>query len=97
MRPLIYEILGVGLLLASVFFFYQCVEFLADKDYIAGFLTLQSNQAGEICRRLKERGVFTDFRGERLRLGPAPYLSDRQLRDALAILGEVLGSITTLE
>ena len=37
---------------------------------------------------LRARGVWTDARGEVLRLGPAPYLSDRQLRDAMGLLGE---------
>jgi hypothetical protein len=32
--------------------------------------------------------VATDFRGELLRLGPAPYLSDRQLEESMAALGE---------
>jgi kynureninase len=33
--------------------------------------------------------MLTDARGEVLRLGPAPYLSDGQLRDAIALVGEV--------
>jgi kynureninase len=33
--------------------------------------------------------VFADARGDVLRFGPAPYLSDRQLRDAMGLLGEV--------
>jgi kynureninase len=40
-------------------------------------------------RILRARGVWTDARGDALRLGPAPYLSDRQLLDAIGILGEV--------
>jgi kynureninase len=32
---------------------------------------------------------MTDARGEALRLGPAPYLSDTQLTDAIGVLGEV--------
>jgi kynureninase len=39
---------------------------------------------------LDERGVRADFRGEALRLGPAPYLSDQQLIDAIGILGSIL-------
>jgi kynureninase len=54
-----------------------------------GFLALTSPRAGEICRRLAARGVATDHRGDVLRLGPAPYLSDGQLRAAMGILGEV--------
>ena len=55
---------------------------------LGGFLALQSPRAGELCVRLKERGVTTDTRGDLLRLGPAPYLSDAQLADAMAALGE---------
>ena len=57
---------------------------------IGGFLTLRSPRASELCRRLRKRGVLTDYRGETLRLGPAPYLSDAQLVAAVAALGEVL-------
>ncbi|CAN5296976.1 kynureninase [soil metagenome] len=57
-------------------------------ERIAGFLALRSPLAGDLCRALRERGVSTDHRGDVLRLGPAPYLSDRQLRDAIAALGE---------
>lgn len=57
---------------------------------IAGFLVLESPQAAKLATALAERGVSTDYRHTRLRLGPAPYLSNRQLRDSVAILGEVL-------
>ena len=57
---------------------------------IGGFLALRAPRAGDINRALKERGVFTDYRGDILRLGPAPYLSDRQLRDGVAALGEAV-------
>jgi hypothetical protein len=30
--------------------------------------------------------VWTDYRGQTLRLGPAPYLSDRQLEEAVGQL-----------
>ena len=57
-------------------------------ERIGGFLALRSPRAGEIAARLRERGVATDFRGDLLRLGPAPYLADDQLRGALDALGE---------
>ena len=59
-------------------------------EAIGGFLTLTSPQAGAICRQLGERGVFTDFRNDALRLGPAPYLCDDQLDEAMDILGRVV-------
>jgi kynureninase len=58
-------------------------------ERLGGFLALRSPRAAELSRELARRGVFTDFRGDVLRLGPAPYLSDTQLRDAMGLLGEV--------
>lgn len=60
---------------------------------VGGFLVLRTSAAREICRSLFERGVHTDYRGDALRLGPAPYLSDCQLKEAVAILGEVVGRL----
>ena len=48
-----------------------------------GFLAIRSTRAGELSHALRRSGVLTDFRGNVLRLGPAPYLSDDQLRDAV--------------
>ncbi len=60
---------------------------------LGGFLPLSSPRAGQIHRGLRQEGVQTDYRGEVLRLGPAPYLSDRQLEDAVAALGRVARSL----
>jgi selenocysteine lyase/cysteine desulfurase len=57
-------------------------------EEVGGFLALRSPIAGTLVRRLRAREVWTDARGEVLRLGPAPYLSDRQVRDAVGLLGE---------
>ncbi len=57
---------------------------------IGGFLSLRSPHAGALYAKLHERGVLTDHRGEILRLGPAPYLSDRQLDAAMDALEEVI-------
>jgi kynureninase len=58
-------------------------------DAVAGFLALESPVAGELQAALAARGVATDSRGRSLRLGPAPYLSDAQLHEAVARLGAV--------
>ncbi len=57
---------------------------------VAGFLALRAPGAGELCQALGTRGVLTDYRGEVLRFGPAPYLTDDQLREAVGVLGEVV-------
>ncbi len=60
-------------------------------ESLGGFLALRSPRAGAISERLRARGVLTDYRGDLLRLGPAPYLSDEQLEETIAILGEIAG------
>jgi kynureninase len=52
-------------------------------EAVGGFLALHTPHAARIHAALNERGVWTDYRGDVLRLGPAPYVTDRQLRDAL--------------
>lgn len=54
----------------------------------AGFLALTTPHAAALQEALRARGVRTDARGNHLRFGPAPYLTDRQLRDAMTALGE---------
>ena len=48
-----------------------------------------------IAYELARRGVSTDSRGETLRLGPAPYLSDAQLEAAIGELGAAARACTT--
>jgi kynureninase len=55
-------------------------------DRRAGFLAIRSKQAGQMSQALRRRGVLTDFRGDVLRLGPAPYLDDAQLVEAVRLL-----------
>ena len=57
-------------------------------ERIGGFLALRCRFPSVIAGMLEARGVFTDFRGETLRVGPAPYLSDAQLDTAMAALAE---------
>ena len=57
-------------------------------EELGGFLALHSPHAAPLVGALHARGVRADARGDVLRLGPAPYLSDRQLGDAIALLGE---------
>ena len=60
-----------------------------------GFLAMDTPRAGEICCKLRGRGVYADFRGRVLRLGPAPYVTDGQLDEAVAVLGGLGGGSTT--
>lgn len=60
---------------------------------LGGFLALRAPNAGGISEALRTRGVLTDHRGDLLRLGPAPYLSDGQLHAAVTALGEAVRTV----
>jgi len=55
-----------------------------------GFLAVRLPDAVQVAHTLRSRGVFVDARGEVLRIGPAPYLRDDQLDDAVSALGDVI-------
>jgi kynureninase len=50
---------------------------------IAGFVSVRAARAGELQAALRRHHVWTDYRGDRVRLGPAPYVSDAQLDAAI--------------
>jgi len=56
------------------------------NDAIGGFLAIPAPRAGKIQKALRKKNIWTDYRGEMLRLGPAPYLTDDQLHVALTAL-----------
>jgi kynureninase len=64
-----------------------------DPALRGGFLALQTPHAAQLQRALRARGVLTDSRGQVLRLGPAPYLSDAQLDAAIAALADALSAL----
>ena len=66
-----------------------------DLASLGGFLALTSPHAGELCRGLKSRGIWSDYRSQVLRLGPAPYVSRRQLSNAVAMLGELVRQLSS--
>jgi kynureninase len=63
------------------------------RHEFGGFLALRSPHADALRAGLARRGVRTDSRGEYLRFGPAPYLSDGQLINAMAALGETAAEL----
>jgi len=50
-----------------------------------GFISLKTSHAALITKKLHQQKVYCDHRGDTLRIGPAPYLCDRQLHDAMNI------------
>ena len=55
-----------------------------------GFLAIRTPRAADLVRALRHVAVFADARGDILRLGPAPYLSDDQLHDGIDKLSRVI-------
>jgi len=55
-----------------------------------GFVAVRDPAAGAIVARLRMRKVFVDARGDLLRLGPAPYLTDDEIdRGTRALVDEL--------
>ncbi|WIX84627.1 kynureninase [Amycolatopsis sp. DG1A-15b] len=83
-------------LLASVFDSLGLPEDVVTRDRetplerIGGFLSLRCADAAGLQAALATEGVRTDSRGQYLRFGPAPYLSDTQLETAMRTLGKVI-------
>ncbi len=55
-----------------------------------GFVSLEVPNASAVVRILRERGVFVDARGDLLRVGPAPYVTDDELDRALRYIGALV-------
>lgn len=62
-------------------------------DGFGAFLAVTSPHAADLRTALAARGVLTDSRGTTLRLGPAPYVTDAQIEEAVAVLGQVAGPL----
>jgi kynureninase len=66
----------------------RAVEIAAERR--AGFLAVRSPHASDLARALRQHAVSADSRGDILRLGPAPYVSDEQLQEAVATLSQIV-------
>jgi selenocysteine lyase/cysteine desulfurase len=59
----------------------------------AGFVSIRLADPGAVVRPLRERGVYCDARGSIVRLGPAPYVTDDEIDQALAHLRAIATEI----
>ena len=60
------------------------------NEGIGGFLAVSATRAAKIQKALRKQDIWSDYRGDTLRLGPAPYVSDEQLSAAAAALNALL-------
>jgi kynureninase len=66
----------------------QIIEIPPDRR--AGFLAVRTPRAGALVSNLRAHDMFVDARGDTLRIGPAPYISDEQLQRAIALIHQQL-------
>jgi len=62
------------------------------NDAIGGFLAVAAPRAAKAQRALRKQNIWTDYRGDTLRVGPAPYLTDAQLDAACEGLRDLSAS-----
>ncbi len=58
------------------------VEAMPDERR-GGFLAIRTPHAAAVVRALRQEDIFVDARGDILRIGPAPYVRDDQLRTGI--------------
>ena len=57
-----------------------------------GFVAIETPRAGALVAALRAEGIYTDARGSRLRLGPAPYVTDDELDLGLAAVARLIAA-----
>ena len=63
-------------------------------EYNGGFLAFRSPVAGQLQSMLKSKGMFTDYRGEIIRLGVAPYITSDQIKQASSLLADCVKEVS---
>jgi selenocysteine lyase/cysteine desulfurase len=61
----------------------------ADPERRGGFVAVRVAEAAELVRSLRARDVWVDARGDLLRLGPAPYLTDEEIDRGVSAVVEL--------
>jgi kynureninase len=62
------------------------------NDVIGGFRAIAATRPEKIQRALRKQNIWTDYRGDTLRLGPAPYITDAQLETAAEAIRKLTAS-----
>lgn len=66
------------------------LELEVPVNAIGGFLAMRSDRAAQLQHALRNQNIWSDYRGDTLRLGPAPYVADSQISEAVATLRALL-------
>jgi len=62
------------------------------NDAIGRFLAVAAPRAAKTQQALRKQNIWTAYRGDTLRVGPAPYVTDAQLAAACEVLRDLSGS-----
>lgn len=54
-----------------------------------GFVSIETPRASAMVDALRREGIFADARGHKLRLGPAPYVTDDEIDAGMAAVGRL--------
>jgi kynureninase len=54
-----------------------------------GFVALETPRASALVDALRREGIYADARGSKLRLGPAPYVTDDEIDTAMGVLAKL--------
>lgn len=66
----------------------KIIRLSTEAEYFGGFISFKSPYSRQLCEKMRDRGVHSDYRKFWLRIGPAPYLCDEQLQDGILALEE---------
>lgn len=61
-----------------------------DAQRRGGFVAIETSRAAELVTALRREGIYADARGSKLRLGPAPYVTDDDLDEAIDVLARIV-------
>ena len=71
------------------------IEVTTTPEFMGGFISFDSPYSREINLYMRDHGIHTDVCGRYLRMGPAPYMCDEQLEDAIHALEEAVHSLAS--
>ncbi len=69
------------------------ISTFTEENNVGSFVAFRTSHSQRLQAQLRDIGVICDNRGDFIRFGPAPYLSDEQLTDAIIALKETVSMI----
>ena len=64
-----------------------------DDSRRGGFVAIDTARAHAVVEALRREGIYADARGSRLRLGPAPYVTDDEIDTAMEVLAKLAAAL----